>query len=116
MAYSFRSGTALLTCHEIVDETERNWSVFRIQPAVSEEGSLMLCVELVHQGLNPAFLLPINARQVVDNTNTVLSQISARLSEHNSSYLAGEEPHNNLPRLVAFRLKVGLYFRRRQAL
>ena len=94
MAYSFRSGTALLTCHEIVDETERNWSVFRIQPAVSEEGSLILCVELVHQGLNPAFLLPINARQIVDNTNTVLSQTSARLSEHNSSYLAGEETHN----------------------
>ena len=45
MAYSFRSGTALLTCHEIVDETERNWSVFRIQPAVSEEGSLILCVD-----------------------------------------------------------------------
>ena len=73
-------------------------------PAVSEEGSLIICVELVHQGLNPALLLPINARQVVDNTNTVLSQTSARLSEHNSSYLAGEEPHNNLPRLVAFRL------------
>ena len=84
MEYSFRSGRALLTCREIVDETERNWSVFRIQPAVSEEGSLILCVELVHQGLNPAFLLPINARQVVDDTNTVLSQTSARLSEHNS--------------------------------
>ena len=50
MAYSFHSGKALLTCHEIVDEAERNWSVFRIQPAVSEEGSLILSVELVHQG------------------------------------------------------------------
>ena len=101
---SLRSGTALLTWQEIVNETERNRSVFRIQPAVSEERPLVLFVELVHQGLDPAFLLPINARQVVDNTNTVLSQASARRSEHLSSCLAREEPNNDLPRLAALRL------------
>ena len=102
LANSFRSGTALLTCLEIVDETDetkRNWSVFRIR-AYSRP---FLFVEFVHQWLNTAFLANQRAR-VKSSPIRMPSCWTLRLSEHIGSYLEKNEANNDLPRLVAFRL------------